>query len=624
MLRYTVGGVLFGALFTLIAWEIGLVQLDGGWSWAFVLQIHQQFPNTFVADLAPLVLGVAAALLARQRIAIVNALSLEREAARRDGLTGALNHGAIIETLRQVVADGIPCSVAMIDIDRLKHVNDTYGHQVGDELIIGIARILDRDGAIVGRYGGDEFLAIIPRGDRASGAGYRDAVLADLPSAAVSNRATEGLVQIGLSIGIVAYPTEASRVEDLIQIADRAMYDTFQSRSFHPDSLAARSRSGDPLARIIRDVVPLLTSKGDLQEKLQAVAVRVGDAAGYDAVDFQLSDPALGAKTHSTVSPASDDVIDDWKTQANLTPKNAIDATMASTHRPVIIDDLGTDQRITAAQRELLSATGLVTGLVAPMLWREEVIGTLAVGSRRSGAFGPRDADLVMTVATQVSALVHITHVVDELAASASQLREAHADAMMLLAAAAEAHDNVTGRHLERVRHVSEALARELGYTEADTRDLGLAAMLHDVGKIRVPESILRSTAGLDEDQWRVMKRHAAWGANFLADRPGFELAAIVAGAHHERWDGQGYPLGLAGGAIPEQASIVTVADSFDAITSDRPYREGRSPEDALAEIAACAGQQFNPRVVAALMRLHQRGLLDEHEPEERHLRLAA
>jgi putative nucleotidyltransferase with HDIG domain len=199
---------------------------------------------------------------------------------------------------------------------------------------------------------------------------------------------------------------------------------------------------------------------------------------------------------------------------------------------------------------------------------------------------------------------------VDDLQAATGRLEEARTDTMVLLAAAAEAHEQSTGAHLHRVQALSELLARELGYDATSSADVGNAAILHDIGKIRVPERILQSPARLDGSEWAIMKQHTTWGAEFLAQRPGFEMAAVVAACHHERWDGRGYPRGLAGEQIPEVAQIVTVADSFDAITSDRPYRPSRDAEWAIAEIVRCAGTQFSPRVVDALRSLHESGSL--------------
>jgi len=253
------------------------------------------------------------------------------------------------------------------------------------------------------------------------------------------------------------------------------------------------------------------------------------------------------------------------------------------------------------------------------MLWRNELIGSLSVASKQESAFGPNDAQFLMSVATEVTAIVQMARLVEELQSTSTLLGRARAEAVAMLAAAAEAHDQTTGLHLQNIRTVTEALARELGYSEEDAGELGLAAVLHDIGKLRVPESVLSSMSRLASNEWVVMKHHTTWGAEFLAGRPGFELAATVAHWHHERWDGGGYPDGLAGEAIPEPATIVSVADAFDAMTSGRPYRRARSVSAAVREIVACSGRQFSPRVVRALSRIHKRRTLPrpQQPPEE-------
>jgi putative nucleotidyltransferase with HDIG domain len=255
------------------------------------------------------------------------------------------------------------------------------------------------------------------------------------------------------------------------------------------------------------------------------------------------------------------------------------------------------------------------------MLWQNKLIGHLAVASKREAAFGPRDAQFLMAVATQVTAIVRMATLVEELQSTSGRLEEAHTETIMLLAAAAEAHDHATGHHLQNVRAIAEALARELGYSEEKARELGLAGVLHDIGKVRVPDSLLASTGTLPGEEWELMKHHTTWGAEFLAGRPGFELAATIARSHHEHWDGSGYPDGLAGEDIPEAATIVAVADAFDAITSDRPYRPRRSVTAAMQEIMACSGKQFSPKVVQALVRLYKRKMLPRplrYAPEEK------
>ena len=211
----------------------------------------------------------------------------------------------------------------------------------------------------------------------------------------------------------------------------------------------------------------------------------------------------------------------------------------------------------------------------------------------------------------------------EELQTSTSRLQRAHEGTVLMLASAAEAHDHTTGRHLQRVQEITEAIARELGYDDAGASALGMAAILHDIGKIRVPDSVLGSSNSLAEAEWVLMKQHTLWGAAFLSEQPGFELAASVARHHHERWDGDGYPDGLAGDAIPESALITTVADSFDAMTNNRPYRRGRPVEEAVREIQSCSGTQFSPRVVDALVRLFKRGDLAFVHPDEDELAAA-
>jgi putative nucleotidyltransferase with HDIG domain len=267
-----------------------------------------------------------------------------------------------------------------------------------------------------------------------------------------------------------------------------------------------------------------------------------------------------------------------------------------------------------------MRAAGLRSALTVPITWEDKIIGALSVASKREAAFGPSHARFLMGVATGVASIVRTATLIEELKSTSDRLEEAHTGTVMLLAASAEAHDHTTGQHLQNVRAITEALAHELDYREEDAKELGLAALLHDIGKIRVPDSLLNSTGTLADEEWELMKHHTTWGAEFLAGRPGFELAASIARSHHERWDGSGYPDGLAGDAIPEAATIVAVADSFDAITSDRPYRPRRSVAAAMQEIVACSGKQFSPRVVQALVRLHRRRMLPysrQRAPEE-------
>ena len=171
-------------------------------------------------------------------------------------------------------------------------------------------------------------------------------------------------------------------------------------------------------------------------------------------------------------------------------------------------------------------------------------------------------------------------------------------DSMLALARGAEAKDTDTGEHILRVQLVSETLARSIGRPEPEVVQIGYAAMLHDIGKLHVPDRILRKPGPLDAEEEAIIRRHPVWGAEILGGADGFALASKIARWHHEDFDGSGYPDGLRGDAIPFEARIVRVADAFDAMTNDRPYRAAMSLEAALEQLDRFAGRQFDPELV--------------------------
>ena len=168
-----------------------------------------------------------------------------------------------------------------------------------------------------------------------------------------------------------------------------------------------------------------------------------------------------------------------------------------------------------------------------------------------------------------------------------------------------EAYDDDTAEHSDDVVTVSEAIADRLNVTGEERRHLAAVAQLHDIGKVTVPPEILNKPGPLDEHEWRIMRRHTIEGEQILAAVPEITPVARLVRACHERYDGTGYPDGLAGVDIPLIARIVFCADAFHAIRCDRPYRPGRSAAGALEEIRANAGTQFDPVVVAALGEVH-------------------
>ena len=184
------------------------------------------------------------------------------------------------------------------------------------------------------------------------------------------------------------------------------------------------------------------------------------------------------------------------------------------------------------------------------------------------------------------------------------ELRRTYDGTVIGFASMIEGKDASTMAHLYRVRDYVTLLAKEVGLPSDQMRDLQLGAMLHDVGKYRVPDAILTKPSSLDEDEWVIMRKHPAFGAQFVEAIPFLTGARDVIEYHHERWDGKGYPHGLAGEDIPLPARIFSVVDAFDAIVSERCYKEAQTPATALVEIRRCAGTQFDPQVVDAFERV--------------------
>lgn len=182
-------------------------------------------------------------------------------------------------------------------------------------------------------------------------------------------------------------------------------------------------------------------------------------------------------------------------------------------------------------------------------------------------------------------------------------------DAVLVLSRALEARDSFTHRHSHRVGDLAVRLAGELGWPPGHAGLLRQAALLHDIGKIVVPDAILFASGPLGGEEWEVIKRHPSDGADIVAGILTTDQTAWVRG-HHERWDGRGYPDRLARHAIPPGAQILALADSFDAMTSTRAYRAGMHATDAIEECRRQRGRQFAPRVVDALLRLAWRGEL--------------
>lgn len=199
------------------------------------------------------------------------------------------------------------------------------------------------------------------------------------------------------------------------------------------------------------------------------------------------------------------------------------------------------------------------------------------------------------SIAASFGAALHRARLIDE-------LERAFTTTLAAMTSTVEAKDQYTATHGEDVGELAEQVARRMLMSPGEARDVRYAAMLHDIGKIAIPSEILLKPGPLEEREWATMRGHAAIGGDIVGRIESFAHLAPAVRGSHERWDGGGYPDGLAGEAIPPAARIIAACDTYDAIVTARPYRPARSPEEALQELHRVAGSQLDTRVVEALV----------------------
>ncbi|MEO1235614.1 MAG: HD domain-containing phosphohydrolase [Planctomycetota bacterium] len=217
--------------------------------------------------------------------------------------------------------------------------------------------------------------------------------------------------------------------------------------------------------------------------------------------------------------------------------------------------------------------------------------------------------DLSDTVLEQALRLRGDNHLLEErVRQRTAELHDANMTAITMLAVASEARDEDTGAHVKRIEAYARAVAREMGLPEVQAREIGYSAILHDVGKIHVPDDVLKKPGRLTDDERELMQQHTVIGERILSDNPFFETARRIARSHHENFDGSGYPDGLAGDDIPLAARITHVVDVFDALSSERVYKDAWPPGRARDTVVEEAGTSFDPAVVEAFVRCLESG----------------
>jgi hypothetical protein len=261
--------------------------------------------------------------------------------------------------------------------------------------------------------------------------------------------------------------------------------------------------------------------------------------------------------------------------------------------------------------REQLLHEGIELAL--PMIVRGEVTGLVLLGGKASGEeFSTEDFDTIRAMVRHIGVGIHTHRMLEQIAQRAEEnrrlyeeLRAIYRDTVRAFAAAIDIKDKYTQGHSERVGRYSEIIAREMGWSEEEVEGIQIAGYLHDIGKLVVDRDIINAPYNIDAKNSSELNRHPAAGYEILAPiKHPYADIPLMAKHHHERLDGRGYPDGLTDEQIPMGAKIVSLADSFDAMTTDRPYRRRRSFEDVVRDLRENSGKQFDGKVVAAFARV--------------------
>jgi putative nucleotidyltransferase with HDIG domain len=332
---------------------------------------------------------------------------------------------------------------------------------------------------------------------------------------------------------------------------------------------------------------------GHLEESkvLEAALAGVRDVLGVQWCALRLLDEDTGELVLKASSGMSAEL---QERAARVRPEGSLLGEALRRGEPVAVDD-------TAAAGPGLQlpyyAPEMRAMAVAPVKAGGKALGTLKLYSPEPRRWSAEELGYLATVASQVGLAL-------ENARLYTSLRRYYLSALQALTAALEAKDTYTRGHSVRVARLAQASARALGLSDEQQEQLYLAALLHDIGKIGVSDSVLLKPGPLEPAEWEEVRSHPVVGGR-IVEPAGFHPQVVAAiRHHHEDWSGGGYPDGLAGEEIPLLARIISAADAYDAMTSDRPYRRARTAEEAIEELRRGAGRQFDPRVVDAFLRI--------------------
>ena len=521
--------------------------------------------------------------------------------AIRDPLTGLLNRRAFDEELHWIWKQGkdkpFPVGLLVVDIDHFKAVNDSYGHVVGDQVLkecAALARASVRESDVVCRYyGGDELVVILPWADEAETRRIAERMLELFRGAVVCADTCDLRVTISIGASTMLAGPGHSAETFLIQ-ADRALYrakQTGRNKLCFADEVPALGQPAPeggvphaPAGAVDPKRVVLVV---DDDRTLCVLFQRMLTREGFVVLVAQTVADALA------IAERERGMIDVALVDLHLESENGLDllkklrSVDESTIGIVITGQATLENAVASLQQ---GAYDFVQKPVAPS--QLSAVLERAAKYRRLVLENKRYQSHLEDMVREKNAA--LSRALDQATDSYQFTLEAMADLL-------DTREQKTGAHSKRVSRMAVVLARKMGASLEEIEIIATGALLHDIGKVGIPDAILLKDGPLTDAEREVMKRHPHLGYNVIKAGPGLEPASEIVLAHQERYDGTGYPRGLKGEEICLGARIFAVVDAYDAIRSDRPYSKGRSPEETLAEILRHAGTQFDPAVVDVL-----------------------
>lgn len=504
-----------------------------------------------------------------------------KQRARQDSLTGLWNRSYTELKVEEMMEHGTKGALFMMDMDNFKGINDTYGHIVGDETLkclAGTLKEISREKDVACRIGGDEFILFVRDIEEQEQA--REIAIRILNETAYKLKNMGDELETTVSIGVAMAPRDGRKFKALYAAADKALYYVKQggknSYHFYQDFMEKQKENRD-------NIIDLKVLRGFLQEgERRRGPFKVGFENFHYIYNFICR---CMERSDRDVQMLLFTVIYDT------------DETIESADLEYCIEKMEQAVEISLRQSDV-SARFSERQLIVMLLDADQE-NSNRVAKRILECYGDICEDKQFIVDYE---MVQVDAVKKKLDGVRSMQNEMLASTMIALSNTVEAKDRYTNGHSKRVAEYAREIAKRMGKDEDELQEIYYAGLLHDVGKIRIPDWIICKPGKLTEDEFAFIRLHPVAGYHILKDISKNNRIADAAKWHHERYDGGGYPNGLDGKNIPEIARIIGVADAYDAMTSNRSYRDIMSQDKVRFEIEKGAGSQFDPEIAKVML----------------------